>query len=156
MDAIPMRRKDKEISDRAAMEAVIAEATACRVAMVDGGRPYLVPMSFGYKDNAIYFHSARQGRKIDILKKNPSVCVAFDVNTVLAKGTLACDWGIRFRSVICFGRAVLVDDPDEKRAGLDTIMAQYSKETHTYSEEKLRATRVIRVDIDEMTGKASG
>ena len=67
-----MRRKEKEIKDKKEIEQIFKEAHVCRLGMVDGKIPYIVPMNFGYRDNILYFHSALSGRKIDILKNNMS------------------------------------------------------------------------------------
>ena len=75
-----MRRKDKEISDRSAIEDIIKRSTVCRLAMSDNNSPYVIPINFGYENSTVYFHSAREGRKIDILKKNPNVCIEFDID----------------------------------------------------------------------------
>lgn len=53
-----MRRKEKEISDESGVDAIIANATVCRLGMVNGDKPYIVPLSFGYQDQALYFHGA--------------------------------------------------------------------------------------------------
>ena len=63
-----MRRKEKEISDRNIIDDLIKKAMIIRIAMVDDNLPYIVPMNFGYKDNCLYFHSAKEGRKIDLIK----------------------------------------------------------------------------------------
>ncbi|MBC8392589.1 MAG: pyridoxamine 5'-phosphate oxidase family protein [Deltaproteobacteria bacterium] len=150
-----MRRKDKEIADRAEMESIIRESTICRLALADNEQPYIVPLSFGYKDNALYFHSAAEGKKIDILRKNKNVCFEFDVGSEIKTGKTACEWGMKYRSVIGFGNASFLEDPDSKQAALDIIMHQYSDETFAYSEKILKKTLVIKVEITHMTGKQS-
>lgn len=65
-----MRRKDKEIADPRKIEAVLNQAQIIHLAMLDGDRPYIIPLNFGYADNAIYFHCAREGKKIDLIKLN--------------------------------------------------------------------------------------
>ncbi len=151
-----MRRKEKEITDRAEIEEIIRESTVCRLAMVDGDEPYVVPMNFGYKDNALYFHSASEGRKIDILKSNPRVCVEFEVDVELLKNKAACEWGVKFRSVIGSGRAVFLQDDEAKRDALDILMAQYSDGSYSYPDKILKKITIIKVDVQEMTGKRSG
>ncbi|MFC1532217.1 pyridoxamine 5'-phosphate oxidase family protein [Thermodesulfobacteriota bacterium] len=66
---ITMRRKEKEITKKSEIEAVINKALVCRVGLSDNNFPYIVPLCFGYQDNTIYIHGALEGRKIDILKK---------------------------------------------------------------------------------------
>lgn len=151
-----MRRKDKEISDPQAIQAVIHKADVCRLAMVDGTKPYIVPLCFGYKDNALYFHSSFKGRKIDLLKKNPNVCFEFDLVTETMESDIACDWSMKYQSVIGFGKAVFIKSADKKRDALEIIMGQYSDRRHTFPENKIKATAVIKVEIETMSGKQSG
>jgi len=150
-----MRRKDKEIADRAEIESIIRESIICRLALADNEQPYIVPLCFGYKDNALYFHSAAEGKKIDILRKNKNVCFEFDVGSEIKTGKTACEWGLKYRSVIGFGNASFLEDPDSKQAALDIIMQQYSDESFAYSEKILKKTLVIKVEITHMTGKQS-
>ena len=150
-----MRRKDKEMTDPDAIASVIRRSTVCRLGMSDGNQPYVIPMSFGYKDGAVYFHCAPEGRKIEILRKNPRVCIEFDVDCRLKTGDSACKWGFYFQSAIAFGVAVFIENSTEKQAAMDIIMRQYSSEAFTYPESALDKIVVIRVNITELTGKAA-
>jgi nitroimidazol reductase NimA-like FMN-containing flavoprotein (pyridoxamine 5'-phosphate oxidase superfamily) len=150
-----MRRKDKEITDTDAIASVIRKSTVCRLAMSDDGQPYVLPMSFGYKDGAVYFHCAPEGRKIDIIRKNPRVCIEFDVDCRLKTGDNACQWGFYFQSAIAFGVAAFIEDAAEKRAALDIIMRHYSSEAFTYPDSAIDKIVVIRVAVTELTGKAA-
>ena len=151
-----MRRKEKEITDTAVIEEIIRQSQVCRLAMVDGGKPYVVPLSFGYDGTHIYFYSALEGRKMAVLKKNPHVCFEFDQVIKLVKNKEACEWGMVFKSFIGEGCAVLVEDVPEKIKGLGVIMAQYSKRAFVFSEENLQKTALIKVAITRITGKKSG
>jgi nitroimidazol reductase NimA-like FMN-containing flavoprotein (pyridoxamine 5'-phosphate oxidase superfamily) len=151
-----MRRKDKEISDQPGITAVIKTATVCRLGMVHENKPYIVPLCFGFHDNALYFHGALGGRKIDLIQANPNVCFEFDTVAKVNEAEAACDWGVKFQSVIGFGKASFVEDSDEKRKALDIIMAQYSDKQFEFPENMLKATAVIKVEIGSMTGKESG
>lgn len=150
-----MRRKEKEIKDKAEIESIIRNSLVCRLGMADNGTPYIVPLCFGYKDNCLYFHSAREGRKIEMLKRNNAVCFEFDGNLEVEAGKAACDWGMQYRSVIGYGRASFVEDPEEQRKALDAIMAQYADGAFEYSEKALGKVLVIKVEIESMTGKKS-
>jgi nitroimidazol reductase NimA-like FMN-containing flavoprotein (pyridoxamine 5'-phosphate oxidase superfamily) len=150
-----MRRTEKEIKNRSQIEDILKQARVCRLAMADDDFPYIVPLNFGYRDDVIYIHSAQQGRKIDLLKKNPNVCFEVDEPGRLKKARQACDWGVDFKSVIGTGRAVFVDDKADKIRALDIIMAQYSDRSFEYSEEMLAKTCIIKIMIKEMTGKQS-
>lgn len=151
-----MRRKEKEITDRSEIDAVLHKAAVCRLGMADGDRPYIVPLCFGYKDNALYFHTAREGKKLDILRKNSHVCFECDIDQELVRSDKPCKWGMRFQSVIGFGNAFQVEDPASKRKALDIIMAHYSgSPPFEYDEKVVSKTVIIRVDIESLTGKKS-
>jgi nitroimidazol reductase NimA-like FMN-containing flavoprotein (pyridoxamine 5'-phosphate oxidase superfamily) len=151
-----MRRKEKEITEKAAIEAIIKKSLVCRLALSDNNSPYIVPLCFGYKDKVLYFHGSQKGKKIDIIKKNQKVCFEFDTNTEIVKADNACHWTMKYRSVIGFGKAVLLEDTEEKRKAFNIIMSQYSDGTFEYNDSILKKTFVIKVEIESMTGKQSG
>ena len=95
------------------------------------------------------------GRKIEILKKHNQVCFEFDIAPEVQPGKAACDWGMKYRSVIGYGRASFIEDPEEKREALDVIMAQYADGAFEYSEKLFGKALVIKVEIESMTGKKS-
>ena len=150
-----MRRKDKEITDKKEIEKILKKSQICHIAMVDKEKPYIVPMNFGYENKTLFFHSALEGRKINLIKKNPNLCFEVDQVVQFKKAKIACDWSIEYKSVIGEGRAQLLYDPEEKREGLDIIMAQYSGRTFEYPSEMLEKTLVIKLVIDKMNGKQS-
>jgi hypothetical protein len=151
-----MRREEKEIRDIAVIEQILNSAMVCRVGLCDGDRPYVVPLCFGYKENALYFHSAKVGRKLDIIRKNSNVCFEVDISHELVTADKACDFGMRYKSVIGFGKALIIEDAESKRKGLDIIMQQYSNGVFEYPKEACSNTVVIKIEIESMTGKLSG
>ena len=148
-----MRRSEREITDRTEIEEIIRKASICRLALSDNGTPYIVPVCFGYENDTLYFHSATEGRKLDILKRNNRVCFEMDIETKLAMAEKGCTCGMKYRSVIGFGTASVVEDQAGKQKGLDTIMRQYSGPEGDYSQEALNRTTVIKVEIESLTGK---
>lgn len=149
-----MRRSDREISDRQAMEEIIRSAQVCRLGLVDDGCAYVVPLNFGYRSGTFYIHSARQGRKIDLLSCSQRVCIEVDCGHELVTADQPCDWGMRYASVIAFGRPRFIDDDQGKRDALAIIMDQYApRRTFEFSDAALAVTAVIAVDVDSMTGK---
>ncbi|MHC4243849.1 MAG: pyridoxamine 5'-phosphate oxidase family protein, partial [Planctomycetota bacterium] len=151
-----MRRKDQEITDIATIEDIIRKGQVCRLALSENGRPYIVPLCFGYKDNTLYFHSACEGKKLDILRKNNNVCFEIDIDQELVKGKKACNCSMKYRSVIGFGKAELIEDIESKRKAFNIIMQNYLKGFFKYSEESIKNTVIIRVEIESMTGKKLG
>ncbi|MEM3740460.1 MAG: pyridoxamine 5'-phosphate oxidase family protein [Candidatus Korarchaeum sp.] len=151
-----LRRRDKEITDIREIEEVIRRAKVCRLAMCNGNIPYCVPVSFGYCDGKIYVHSAKEGRKLDLLRANNLVCFELDVDVeLLRRGSRPCDWTMRYESVIGIAEAHFVTDKEEKRRGLDCIVRQYFGEGYEFSDEELERVEVIRLDLREVRGKRS-
>lgn len=150
-----MRRSEKEITDKSAIEAIINASLVCRLALSDGDQPYIVPLSFGYQDRILYFHSALEGKKIDILKKNNRICFEFDVNTKIIEAEKACKWGMKYQSVIGFGKAVLVENIQEKQKALNIIMNHYSDRNWQFPDKVIKKTAIIKIEIESMTGKHS-
>jgi len=122
----------------------------------DGENPYIVPLSFGYKDKTLYFHSAAKGKKIDIIRKNPRVCFEIDINSKIIKAEDACKWSMRYQSVIGYGKAVLLQNTDEKREALKIIMSQYSDQKYHFIDKEIQKLAVIKLEIEDMKGKQSG
>ena len=96
-----MRRKDKEITDRQAIDTIIRGSEVCHLALALDNEPYLVPMSFGYDGQAIYLHSAQEGRKIGFFEGNNQVCFEFEhVGKLLRPEGEVCGWTVPYLSVI--------------------------------------------------------
>jgi nitroimidazol reductase NimA-like FMN-containing flavoprotein (pyridoxamine 5'-phosphate oxidase superfamily) len=139
-----------------AIEAIIQNATVCRLAMCDGNRPYIVPMCFGYRDETLFFHGALKSRKYDLLQQDPVVCFEFDILAEPLPANNPCDWDMRYQSVVGFGRAAMLEGRDAKRQALGIIAAQYAPGSHRFTDRKIDSTGVFKVVIDSMTGKTSG
>ncbi|MDD2603233.1 MAG: pyridoxamine 5'-phosphate oxidase family protein [Desulfobacterales bacterium] len=151
-----MRRHDKQMANKLDIETAIREASVCYLGLCDGEVPYVVPLSFGYEPGRIFFHSAGQGRKLDVIRRNPRVSFAFAVDVAPVPGDVSCAWTMRYRSVVGEGHAVIVTEAKEKTHALDLIMAQYGGGAGGYDPRRLSAITVVRVDIETMTGKHSG
>ncbi|MDO5835787.1 MAG: pyridoxamine 5'-phosphate oxidase family protein [Methanobacterium sp.] len=151
-----MRRSDKEINSQRLILKILEEAEVCRIALCEHGKPYIVPMNFGFVDKTLYLHSATSGRKIEIIAKNNNVCFQMDIKTQLVTAENPCNWGMRYLSVIGSGQAQLINDQQDKMEALDIIMSKYSEKSFEYSPEALDSIMVIKVEIEEITGKKSG
>ena len=138
------------------MESILVGASVCRLALADDGEPYVVPLCFGYRDRVLYFHSAGEGRKITILRKNPRCCVEVNGYEGPLRDSSPCTWEVRYKSVICAATACIVETFEEKKTGLNCIMSHYGGTEYPFSEEELQRVCVVRVEIREMTGKKYG
>jgi hypothetical protein len=153
-----LRRKEKEIKDPVEMKAVLASAKYVTVAMCSGDEPYLVTLSHGYDEtgNAIYFHCARAGKKIEILTANNIVWGQALVDRGYADGR--CDH--LFASVQFRGRVSFVEDEAEKRHALATMIRQLESEPDKVMAAQVHAASLARVhigriDLDFLSGKRS-
>ncbi len=116
-------------------------------------------MNFGFKDNNLYLHSAHEGWKIDIIERNNSICFEVDIETEILTSNIACNWGMKYYSVIGFGKAHFIEDEKEKINSLDIIMQKYSNkpdESFEYFKSALDKIYLIKVEIENLTGKKSG
>jgi nitroimidazol reductase NimA-like FMN-containing flavoprotein (pyridoxamine 5'-phosphate oxidase superfamily) len=149
-----MRKMDREIRGETEIREIMEEALVCRIGLSDAGSPYVVPMNFGLGKKCLYLHCAKQGRMLEILRSNNRVCFEMDLLREIKEGETACGWSAGYQSVIGFGRAILVEDPGEKRLGLDRIMTHYRAHgPFDYSDENLAKTVVVRIDIEAISGK---
>lgn len=148
-----MRRRDREISDLATMEEIIRGSLVCRVGLCEGDRPYVVPMNFGYRDGKVFMHSALEGRKLDGIRKNPDVCLVFETDLEMVHAEEACGFSMKYKSVIAWGKASIQEEAKDKAYGLNVIMEHYTGREFEFPVQALTRIVVIRVDIEEMTGK---
>jgi nitroimidazol reductase NimA-like FMN-containing flavoprotein (pyridoxamine 5'-phosphate oxidase superfamily) len=158
-----MRRKDKEIAGQARLEKILARARVCRLAMTDDGPqgpiPYVVPVFFACQGGRLYVHCAQEGRKLDILARNPRVCVEVDEVRSMVPAEKPCAFSSVFRSVIACGTAARVQDLRAKRKALDLLMAKYAGRRtgpgFEFSEATLEHTAVLEITVEEISGKQS-
>lgn len=151
--------KNRIITLKEELERIIGKCDICNVAMVDEeGKPYVIPMNFGYNNNCIYLHSSQVGRKIEILKNNNSVCVSFSTDHLLRwqSKKVACSYSMKYRSVLAFGKVEFVYEPEKKIEALNEIMKQYTDKEYSYSDPSIKEVMVFKVNIEKLEGRAYG
>jgi len=152
----PMRRKDREITDRAEIDAIIRSTNLMHIALADGDMPFIVPLFYAFDGTALYFHSAQSGTKMEILRRNSNVCFGISIDQGFIESDEACDFEARHRTVIGIGKAVFIEDEAEKIKALDLIVAHFSQKRFEYPKTNLDRTAVIRIDIGSIKGKKHG
>jgi uncharacterized protein len=151
-----MRRAEQEITSRKELETILTKAKICRIGLLDQNHPYIVPLNFGYNNNCLYFHSASEGRKIDLIKKNNTVGFEVDIDHGIINTGRPCNWSSTYTSIIGYGKAHLITNTEEKQKALTIIINHYAPgTTYTFPEKNLHDVVIIKVDITEMTGKTS-
>ena len=153
-----MRRKDREVKDFMKIESIISRCTCCRIGFYDDGEVYIVPLNFGYEvkgdTSIIYFHGAKEGRKIDLIKKNPIVGFELDTNYALNEADLACGYSARFQSIIGNGVVSIVSEIKEKKLGLSLIMEHNTgKQNWIFDEKMVDAAAVFKLEVTKMSCK---
>jgi len=147
------------ITDQKEIDEIINKCEVCYVSMVDeNNMPYVLPFNFGYCDGEILLHSSKQGLKIDILRKNPSVCIAFSTDHKLRYQSVqvACSYSMRYRSVLAFGKVEFIEDMEEKKEFFNTVMSHYTDRDFTYSAPALREVCTYKVKVEKFTAKIYG
>lgn len=149
-----LRRKDRQLSAQAAND-LLAQGKVCHLALAAHDEPYLVTLNYGYRDTTLYFHCAGAGKKLELLRQNSRVCFTVVADTKLVPSEKACDFTMKYRSVVGYGTARLVEGHEEKSRALDIIMAQYATEEFEFPQSGITATTVFVVDIESMTAKSN-
>ena len=154
-----MRRKDREITDEAAIERFISDQQIMRIGFYDDGEVYIVPVNYGFErkngEYVFYFHGAKAGRKYELAKSQP--CVGFEIDGAYAllPADKARDHSARFQSVIGNGVLSVKDGEAEKIAGFDRLMLQLTgKNGHEYSKGMLNAVAVFKLEAEKLSCKA--
>lgn len=150
--------RDKAIRDITNIEeinSIISKCKVCHIGFVDHETPYVLAFNFGYENNTLYIHCAKEGYKLEILKKNNRVCVEFDAEQeIFARHKeMACSWRMRYKSVIAWGNAEIIEDYDKKVEGLKIFMKNYSDLDFNFSVPSVNNVNVISIKIDKMTGR---
>lgn len=153
-----MRRKDREVTDQAAIEAFIGKEQILRVAFYEDGDIYIVPVNYGYCcENgrySFYFHGAKAGRKYELSKSKPTVGFEIDGEYQLREGDIACKFTAAFQSVIGAGTLQIVEDMEEKKQGLNAVMKQTTLQSQwSYNDKMLEAVAVFRLDVQKLSCK---
>jgi hypothetical protein len=152
-----MRKTNQEIRDRQVLQEILQGAVICRIAMMDGDRPYILPVNYGYSDGCLFIHSAPEGKKIDLLRKNRQVCFEVEDRPEVIKGERACDWTTRYRSVVGYGEVEILTDEAGRRRGMEIIMAQHgAPDLIDFNQRNLDRMVILKLRITSMTGKKSG
>ncbi len=121
------------------------------------GVPYIVPVNYGYKDQKLYIHSAKTGKKMEYVEKNNLVCFEIEGAVEIIEAGEACSWSTRYRSVIGYGRASVTSGRESIEEALDIIMKHQSgREGWAYPDSNLDDVAIIEIEIEDMTGKKSG
>ncbi len=153
-----IRRKEKEISDKNEMLAILENAKYITIAMCVDNEPYLVTLSHGYdrERNCIYFHCAREGKKIDILKEQNKVWG----QALMDKGYVQGSCDHLYATTQFMGRVTFVENSDEKKHALEVMINVLEDDPQKVpdtqlTEKSIKGVQIGRINIEYMSGKKS-
>lgn len=150
-------RREREVTDINEIIGILDRAKIVHIGMVDGNRPYVVPMNYGYTMEqgklTLYLHGATAGRKLDIIRENPNVFIEIDTDITPFEGKVACQYGTTYSSVMGEGVAELIEDAEGKMAGLATFMKSQTGRDFEFSEKMVAGVTVIKINVSEYTAK---
>jgi nitroimidazol reductase NimA-like FMN-containing flavoprotein (pyridoxamine 5'-phosphate oxidase superfamily) len=148
-----VRRTDREIGLHEAQELLSKGEYGVLSTAGKDGQPYGVPLSYAYRNNCLYFHCAIDGHKIESIESNPKVSFCVVGNTRILPDKFATE----YESVVVFGIASEVHGV-ERHSALLWLLEKYSpgfiEEGKKYIEEKAHATKVMKIVIEHVSGKA--
>ena len=152
-----MRRKEREVTDIYGIEEILKQCKTCHVAMVDNGLPYVVPLSYGYRLRGnvleLYFHSAPEGRKLDVLKRNNKVCFEMAQKGEPVHSESPCKSGYYYSSIIGFGEVMFIEPDEEKGEALSVLVKHQSGKDATFTAEQVKSVCVFKIVSTDFTGK---
>ena len=134
-----MRRRDREVTDSNEIIHILDTGKVLHLGLVDQGKPYIVPMNYGYilEGNKIvfYLHGALEGRKLDIIRNNSDCCVQIECDVQPFSGKVACQYGCSYYSFDGFGTAKIVEVPQEKIKALSVLMKTQTGKDFEFNEK---------------------
>jgi nitroimidazol reductase NimA-like FMN-containing flavoprotein (pyridoxamine 5'-phosphate oxidase superfamily) len=153
-----MRRRDREVTSREEINKIILSCDCARLGFSCKTGAYIVPLNFGFteKDGVriFYFHSAKEGRKLDLIRENPAVGFELDTGHELNVGKEACAGSFKFQSVIGTGIVSIVGDEDERETALRFVMEHYTgKADWVFDDKALAHTEIIKLVVTDISCK---
>jgi len=153
-----IRRKEKEIKDKNEIISILEQAKYITIAMSRDDEPYLVTLSHGYDKNrnCIYFHCAREGKKVDILNKNNRVWGQALIDKGYVQGV--CDH--LYATAHFMGRVSFLENFEEKKQALEVMIEALDDNRASIIEKQLTKKSITninigKIDIEYMSGKKS-
>lgn len=153
-----MRRSDREVTDVNEIYEIMEKSEIVEIALNDeDGYPYVIPMNFGFAVKngvpVIYLHGAKDGKKLDLIRRDNRCAFTMSTSHELILGSVACAATWKYESVCGKGRIAFIDGEEGIRA-LNEIMRKYDPEhEHVFDERHLKAVTCMKVEIESLTGK---
>lgn len=154
-----MRRTDREVTDIVTIQDIISSCDVCRLGLKDyDGYPYILPLNFGYKFEGekitLFFHSALEGKKQELLAADSMVAFEMDCKHLLHSDKEACRCTMHYQSVMGRGHISFITDEAEKMEALTLLTDRYHPEGHfTFNTAAIPRTSVYKLVVESLTAK---
>src|SRR6266849_5135990 len=152
-----VREAERGVYDRETAYRILDEGFLCHVGFVADGQPFVIPTSYGRKDDSLYVHGSAASRMLRNMKEGLPVCVTVTLLEGLVLARSIFNHSMNYRSVVVLGKALLVDDPEEKLAALrllsEHIIPGRWADARQPNDRELKATSVLRLPIEEFSAK---
>jgi uncharacterized protein len=153
-----MRRTDRLLDNKEELSQILKDGKMIQIAFLDKNEPYIVTLNYGYdwpnERLLLYFHSAPEGRKMDLIQDNPRVCFSIAICDPFIAGEKACNYGMKFRSIVGYGTIRILENEEERLHGLNLLMKNYTgSDVWEYDKEMLKKTTVTCLEVEKLSGK---
>ena len=152
-----VREADRAVYDRETAYQILDEGFLCHVGFVVEGQPFVIPTSYGRKEDSLLIHGSAASRMLRQMKEGLPVCVTVTLLDGLVMARSIFNHSMNYRSVVVLGKATLIDDPVEKLNSLRLLSEQIIPgrwvDSRQPNERELKATSILRVPIDEFSAK---
>ena len=152
-----MTKRERQITDEHQIQAILDTAKVLHLGLAVDNEPYVVPMNYGctWEDGrlVLYLHSAVMGKKLDMIRANPTVFFELECDLSPFEGEKACQYGLAYSSVMGRGTAWIVEDAEEKMRAMSILMKTQTGKDFSFNERLVSIVAVIRIDVTEYTAK---
>lgn len=153
-----MRRKEREVTDLKRIKKIMQDCNICHLGLADGKSVYMVPLSFGFCEKSghftLYFHGAKEGRKVDLIRKNQYAGFQMETGYELKSADIACNYSANYQSIIGEGNITIIEAPEQKKEALQLIMLhQTGKQDWDFPMQMVEATCVMKLEVEELSCK---
>lgn len=152
-----LTRREREVTDINEILKILDKAKIVHIGLIDGDEPYVVPMNYGYtyenEKLTLYLHGATEGKKLDIMRVNPKVFFSVECDVEPFNGTVACQYGTSYSSIMGKGKSRILETAEEKMQGLTLFMKTQTGLDFEFNERLVSAVSVIKIEVSEFTAK---
>lgn len=143
--------------DRATIDAILDEGVVCHLGFVHDDQPYVIPTLYGRVGDELYVHGSSASRMLRTLQGGVDACLTVTLIDGIVLARSIFNHSINYRSVVVLGRAVAVEDIDEKALALEafsaTLLPGRWAEARPPTSTELKATSILRLPLDEASAK---